>query len=275
MLTDPFEVTIPEASELSQAVSNGAEEEETWETEDDEGFAPSEEEEIIEDTEEEQIDEDDADEASDEEDDENPDEEEDDSDNKALEDEADEQVRQAVASLQNEADAAAEFLAGHGITYNDLVAEYQEYGKLTKQTIADLAKAGISERLVEGYIQGQQARMDIYASRVQGIAGGEAEYVKLMNWAAKHLSEKEIRHYDKAVESHDIEEARFAVEGLMARRKAAQGEPPKLVRGRTGRSVSSSQVKGVSSLEELANARYEHDAAYTRRVEARMLASNF
>ena len=193
------------------------------------------------------------------------------------EEQRDEEVRQTVESLQTEADDAQAFLTKHGVDSDALVDEYAEDGKLSKASLEALAKAGIGEKLVSGYIKGQQARMDVYADRVYAIAGGEKEYTKLMQWAEKHLTEKEITHYDKAVNSHDIDEARFAVEGIMARREKQIGVAPKLITGKAPKLGAA--VKGFRSLEEMAKAqddpRYETDEAYTRMVERRMLNSNF
>lgn len=189
----------------------------------------------------------------------------------------DDSVREVVDGLQTEADACAAFLNSKGVDYNALVEEYQADGKLSRVSLEALTKAGIGEDLIKGYIDGQQARMDVYANRVKTIAGGEAEYGKLMRWASTHLSDKEIKHYDKAVESHDIDEARFALEALIARRDKEVGIRPNLLKGRSAKVTQA--PKGFRSLEEMAAAqddpRYETDEAYTRLVERRMLASDF
>ena len=277
----PMEVVIPENVEqddLSDAVSNGGDGwDETNETADDQTAA---------DEQVDQTDEPDAADKSDDDDtgddtadDDTADTDKDDDQEKAPADdeEADTAVRDTVADVQSEADAVQALLGKSGIDYNALVSEYKENDGLTKESIKKLADAGFGENLVTGYIKGQQARLDIYSDRVMAIAGGEAEYGKLVKWASKNLSEAEITHYDKMVESNDIDAARFAIKGLMARRAAAVGVEPKLVKGKSVRLAGS--VKGYASLEEMASAqddpRYETDEAYTRMVERRMLASNF
>ena len=211
-----------------------------------------------------------------EEDDEDDSDEED--DEETSEDEADEEVKGVVESLQKQADACANFLAAKGIDYNALREEYLEEGKLSKANLKALADAGIDEELINGYIEGQQARFEVYSQHVMAIAGGAEEYDKLCKWARKHLSEKEIKHFDKAVDSNDVDEARFAVKGLMAmREKANGGSRPKLVHGKTSRPAPS--VKGFRSLAEQAKAmddpRYEVDPEYTRKVDRRILASGY
>lgn len=204
--------------------------------------------------------------------------EEEDDDEKSEEGKADEEVQGVVESLQKQADACATFLAAKGIDYNALREEYLADGKLSKANLKTLADAGIDEELINGYIEGQQARFETYSQHVMAIAGGAEEYDKLCKWAAKHLSEKEIKHFNKAVDSNDVDEARFAVKGLMALREKAQGgSRPKLVHGKT--SAPAKSVKGFRSLAEQSKAmedpRYEVDPEYTRKVDRRILASGY
>lgn len=193
------------------------------------------------------------------------------------EEEADKDAQEIVDSLQTQADACATLLAKSGIDYNEVREEYLENGCLSKATLKTLADAGYSEELIEGYIAGQQARYEVYASHVMNIAGGEKPYRELLAWADKNLSEKEKTHFNKAVDSNDIDEARFAITGLMARREKVKGVKPNIVHGKTAQSKQA--VKGYANLAELAKAqrdpRYETDAAYTREVERRILASDF
>lgn len=206
------------------------------------------------------------------------DEEEEEDEEKTEEDEADEEVQSVVEDLQKQADACAKFLGGKGIDYNALREEYLADGKLSKNSLKALADIGIDEELITGYIEGQQSRYEIYAQHVKAIAGGEKEYDKLMAWADKNLSEKEKKHFNKAVESNDVDEARLAVKGLVAMRDKARGARPQLVHGRTA-SGAPKGIKPFRSLKEQADAqadpRYEFDPEYTRMVDRRIMASNY
>ena len=278
----PMEVVIPENVEqddLSTAVSNSGDGwDEPESTSDDQATADETEDQTPDEPNADKPDDDDAgDDTADDDTNDNADKDDDQDKAPADDEEADTAVRDTVADVQSEADAVQALLGKSGIDYNALVSEYKENDGLTKESIKKLADAGFGENLVTGYIKGQQARLDVYSDRVMAIAGGETEYGKLVKWASKNLSEAEITHYDKMVESNDIDAARFAIKGLMARRAAAIGVEPKLVKGKTVRMAGN--VKGYTSMEEMAAAqddpRYETDEAYTRMVERRMLASNF
>lgn len=259
----PFGAAVPEIEE--QADEN-LEEESTEDLEDE----TSEEEDLGDD--EEGIEEEDSDET------ENEEETDEDDDSDEDDDTSTENVRQEISSLTEEGDACAALLAQHQISYLDLKAEIEENGKLSKASLDKLNAAGFSEKLVAGYIEGQQARYQAsYVDRIFKQAGGEEAYGKLMQWASKNLSQKDVARFDKAVESNDIDIALTAVENLMNRREKIQGVKPKLVPGRSPKSTGS--VRGYTSLEEMADAmddpRYEKNSDYTRKVDRRIAASNF
>ena len=53
-------------------------------------------------------------------------------------------------------DALSKDLKVKGIDFNDAVKEYNEYGALSSQTMADLAKAGYPKEVVESFIESRQ-----------------------------------------------------------------------------------------------------------------------
>ena len=202
----------------------------------------------------------------------------DDDDNDTDEPDELEQARGEVDSLTAEGDAAAAMLSKHDISYTDLCTEFKENGELSAASIAALEKAGFTRELVQGYIEGQQSRYySGYILPIKKAAGGEEEYDSLCDWAFKNLSEKEQARFNKAVESNDIDIALTAVENLVNRRNKAVGTRPELIPGKTAKPTPS--LRGFTSLEEMAKAmddpRYEVDMNYTKKVERRMLASDF
>lgn len=189
-----------------------------------------------------------------------------------------EAVRGEVEALTAEGDAASALLAKHGIDYAALRDQYKETGELSVENITALEKAGFTRDLIQGYIEGQQSRYYTgYVLPVKNAAGGEKAYDELCDWAAANLSEKEQNRFNKAVESNDIDLALTAVENLVGRREKAVGTKPEIVQGRTAKPAPG--VHGFASLEEMAKAvddpRYEVDMNYTKKVERRMLASDF
>ena len=185
-------------------------------------------------------------------------------------------VNNEIAALTTQGDAAAELLATHGISYKDLCAEYTANGELSEKSLAALEKAGFPEALVENYIEGQQSRLEAsYGNYIKTAAGGEKQYTALCQWAANNLSEAEIRRYDNALDTHNLDTALTALEGLMLKYEKANGNAPEIIRGKAP--ARQAAIKGFNSMEEMADAmedpRYEKDPAYTHKIEQRMLAT--
>ena len=185
-------------------------------------------------------------------------------------------VNNEITALTEQGDAAAELLATHGISYKDLCAEYTANGELSEKSLASLNKAGFPKALIENYIEGQQSRLEAsYGNYIKTAAGGEKQYTALCQWAANNLSEAEIRRYDNALDTHNLDTALTALEGLMLKYEKANGNAPEIIRGKAP--ARQAAIKGFNSLEEMADAmedpRYEKDPAYTHKIEQRMLAT--
>ena len=185
-------------------------------------------------------------------------------------------VNNEIAALTAQGDAAEQLLAGHNINYTALCQEYAETGKLSEKSLASLNKAGFPKALIENYIEGQQSRLEAsYGSYIKTAAGGEKQYTALCQWAANNLSEAEIRRYDNALDTHNLDTALTALEGLMLKYEKANGNAPEIIRGKAP--ARQATIKGFNSMEEMADAmedpRYEKDPAYTHKIEQRMLAT--
>ena len=185
-------------------------------------------------------------------------------------------VNNEITALTEQGDAAAELLATHGISYRDLCAEYTANGELSEKSLASLNKAGFPKALIENYIEGQQSRLEAsFGSYIKKAAGGDKQYETICQWAANNLSEAEIRRYDKAIETNNLDTALTALEGLMLKYEKANGKAPEIIRGKAP--ARQAAIKGFNSLEEMADAmedpRYEKDPAYTHKIEQRMLAT--
>lgn len=177
-----------------------------------------------------------------------------------------------------EANAVAAMLEKHKINYNSLVDEFERNGRLSPESISRLEKAGYPAEVVKSYITGQQAKYDRYADTVKQTVGGEKAYARLAKWAETNLTRREKLEFNAAVNSGDLTKAKFALKGLKARFENKEGKEVKLVKGAIS-SKTSKAAKGFSTMEEYQKAtddpRYEKDKAYTRKVDARILATNF
>ena len=147
--------------------------------------------------------------------------------------------------------------------------EFADKGELAETSYAELAKLGLDKNLVDNYIDGQKLMADTNTKTIQDIAGGKEEYTELVEWASKSLSPAEVRVFNDMVEGGDIETAKFAVQGLMAK-SGANPKQPSLFEG-TSDIVSKDAFASVAQVTEAMNdPRYETDPAYRRQVEEKI-----
>jgi len=87
---------------------------------------------------------------------------------------------------------AEQLVATKGIDYSALESEWQDKGSLSEDTYKQLEDAGIPQNMVDAYIAGQEALTQSAIKSMHSIAGGEAEYNDMIEWAQDSLSESEI-----------------------------------------------------------------------------------
>lgn len=151
--------------------------------------------------------------------------------------------------------------------------EYADNGSLSDKSYEALARVGITKEIVDRYIEGRTAYAANYDEQVMSVAGGKSEYEAIVNWAKDNLSDSEKESYNKAVTSRDIELAKLATAGLMAKYKSSQGNIP----ATTIEGGASSGLSYYSSMDELVtdqkDIRYEKDTAFRQAVEDKLRRS--
>lgn len=151
--------------------------------------------------------------------------------------------------------------------------EYAENGELSQASYEALERVGITREIVNRYIEGRTAYAANYDEQVMSVAGGKSEYEAMVNWAKDNLSDSEKESYNKAVTSRDIELAKLATAGLMAKYKSSQGNiPATTIEGSAGSTSSY-----YSSMSELASdqkdERYDKDPNFRQAVEDKLRRS--
>lgn len=156
---------------------------------------------------------------------------------------------------------------------------YEETGELSEEAIAELAALD-SKELIKAYLS--QFQKQSAAAQAQTTAkadsdaiiqsvGGAEKYGEMIQWAAQNMSPDEISAYNAATNA-GAAAARFAVEALANRFKAAEGYEAPLVRGK-----ATATVEGFRSNAELSRAiadpRYHSDPAYRMDVEQKLARS--
>ena len=150
--------------------------------------------------------------------------------------------------------------------------EYAETGVLSENSYTELAKQGLNKNLVDTYIEGQKLVADTQTKQVQDVAGGKEQYNELVEWAGKNLSEAEQTVFNNMVDSGDVEQAKFAVQGLMSKANI-NTKQQSLFEG-TSDFVSADAYTSVSQVTDAMNdPRYDKDPSYRKEVENKLSRS--
>ena len=104
--------------------------------------------------------------------------------------------------------------------------------------------------------------------------GGKDNYTAMIDWAADNMSEGQIDAFNIAVNSGDMDQTKFAVQGLRSMYEAQQGvEPARSLAGQSRPSAdayaSLAQMKA-----DMADPRYSSDPAFRDQVAAKLSRSN-
>lgn len=160
-----------------------------------------------------------------------------------------------------------------GLTLDNYYSEFAENGSLSEDSYNQLASQGLSKDLVDSYIEGQSAIADGHVSQIKSAAGGDADYSKLTEWAAKSLQDNELNTFNNIVENGTVEEAMMAVSGLKARYDNSVGVPPNLLQGQQAAPTSAYQST-AEIVAAINDPRYQVDTAYRKGVEEKIKRSN-
>ena len=148
---------------------------------------------------------------------------------------------------------------------------YANDGTLSEETIQRFSEMS-SQDLVNAYLEIQannpQATQPAYelseseVNTVQNAAGGEANYNRVIDWAADNLTDAAINAFDSVVDSGNTMAIQIAFAGLQAEYDNANGYEGRMLQGKAPSSsgdVYRSQAELVAAM---GDPRYDTDPAY-------------
>lgn len=169
----------------------------------------------------------------------------------------------------------SEFLAEEkNLDFEAFAQEFYQNGGLSDEAYQTLEDSGIPRALVDQYIEGQTAIMGDMRNTAYNVAGGEQEYASMINWAANNLSEGEINAFNANLNTHNIDQALFAIEGLAARYRSETGRMSKMVYGQTNAPSAGSYQSIAEMTREMSDPRYSTDPAFRQMVASKLKNSS-
>lgn len=162
-----------------------------------------------------------------------------------------------------------------GFDLSALATEVSEKGELSAETLTSLEGKGQKDAAL-ALVDGWKAQAAQLATEIQGVAGGAEKYDKALDWAQANQTDAQVRAFNSAIHSGNVDLAKLAVKGLMSDYNSAVGSDPNLVKGDGTPSVSG--IKPYESqhemISDMKDKRYkEGDPAFVKRVENRIAVS--
>ena len=148
---------------------------------------------------------------------------------------------------------------------------YANEGTLSEETIEKFSEMS-SQDLVNAYLEIQQNNpqanpqgiemSDAQVNSVMNAAGGEANYNRIVEWAASNLDNRSIDAFDSVVDSGNPAAINIAFAGLKSRYEDANGYEGRMLSGKaasSGGDLYRSQAELVAAM---SDPRYDSDPAY-------------
>ena len=160
---------------------------------------------------------------------------------------------------------------------------YSNDGTLSEETIEKFSELS-SQDLVNAYLEiqannpqaPQQAveLSDAQINSVQNAAGGEANYSRVVEWAASNLSDASIDAFDSVVDTGNPAAINIAFQGLQRQYDEANGYEGRMLQGKPANSSGDLFRSQAELVAAMGDPRYDTDPAYRADVIARLEQSD-
>ena len=187
----------------------------------------------------------------------------------AEEEESDEEVSAYAPAVSLINEASEEYWANEGTLSEETIERFSEMSS------QDLVNAYIEIQSKNPQANPQGVEMsDAQVNSVMNAAGGEANYNRIVEWAASNLDNRSIDAFDSVVDSGNPAAINIAFAGLKSRYEEANGYEGRMLSGKAADSrgdVFRSQAELVAAM---ADPRYDSDPAYRADVVEKLNASD-
>ena len=175
----------------------------------------------------------------------------------AEEEESDEEVSDDAPAVSLINEASEEYYANDGSLSEETI---QKFSEMSSQ---DLVNAYLEIQAKNPQANLQAVEMsEAQVNSVQNAAGGEANYNRVVEWAASNLPDAQIDAFDSVVDSGNPAAIGIAFQGLQSRYDEANGYEGRMLQGKPAgnkNDIFRSQAELVAAM---GDPRYENDPAY-------------
>lgn len=170
----------------------------------------------------------------------------------------------------NNPNEVSEALNQKGLDYGEMAEEYMATGTLSEETMKKLNAAGIPKEMVDGYIQGFEARVELEQNEIAAVVGGREKLEEIKNWASQNLSKERIVALNAIRSKEEIE---LVLRGLKADMEDKEGKTPEYQKGTGDKAGESGYRSQAEMFEAIKDPKYQKDPAYRADVQKKIAAS--
>lgn len=187
-------------------------------------------------------------------------------DNNHEEDKSDEEDYSKVDSKEK----ATEILKEKGFDFNELQNEYFSTGKISDETKAKLAEVGITEDVMNNFIEGMEAKAELERNEMAKCIGGREKFDEVLDWSRKNLSKEQLASIDTVRDKYIIE---IILKHLKGEMENKEGITPDYTKGEGGKPAVEVYRSQAEMFEAISNPKYQKDEAYRLDVQKKIAAS--
>ena len=179
----------------------------------------------------------------------------------AEEEESDEEVSDEAPAVSLINEASEEYYANDGQLSEETISRFSEMSS------QDLVNAYLEIQANNPQAQTQAVEMsEAQVNSVQNAAGGEANYNRVVEWAASNLPDAQIDAFDSVVDSGNPAAIGITFQGLQSRYDEANGYEGRMLQGKPSKTNTDVFQSQAQLIEAMSDRRYDNDPAYRKAV---------
>ena len=187
----------------------------------------------------------------------------------AEEEGSDEEVSPNAPAVSLITDASDEYYANDGQLSEETISKFSEMSS------QDLVNAYLEIQANNPQAQTQAVEMsDAQVNSIQNAAGGEANYNRVIEWAASNLPEAQIDAFDSVIDSGNPAAIGIAFQGLQSKYNEANGYEGRMLQGKAADSNGDVFRSQAQLVEAMSDPRYDRDPAYRQNIASKLERSN-
>ena len=163
-----------------------------------------------------------------------------------------------------------EVLQTKGFDYAELQKEFVDTGEISADTRKKLSDVGITDDLIDNYIDGQLAKAEQERNEIATCVGGRGNFDNIVKWASENLTTEEIISINSVTDKGIIQ---IILKDLKTRMEEKEGIIPSYTKGESGKAQTEIYRSQAEMFEAISNPKYRKDEAYRLDVQKKITAS--